>query len=504
MSTKRLFAVDLGASGGKCFVGTFADDGAFSMSEVHRFVHEGISFHLPDANGDTTERTFWDDTFIYQNIIMGLQACRRDVSDTLDAIGIDTWGSDGQFLNKDGESLGKMYCYRDHRLDNMVDVIKSRMDPTRIYEITGIHFQPFNISNQLHWFVKNRTDLMGDEVSFLPVPSLFSFYLCGEKKVDSSWASVTQVMDAKTKQWSDEILEKLEVPASIMPEIVQPGTVIGKLLAPIAEAVGMNRPKVIAVASHDTAAAFAAAPVSDPDEALIISSGTWSLVGKLIPEPNTSSAAMAANISNEGGVGNIRFLKNCMGTWLAQELRRAWGVADGREISWKELNELTTAAPAFTSFVDPDDPSFYNPADMGTAIADFCSKTGQTVLQEKGALLRMVYESLALKYRLVNEQISDVSGTTTKVVNIVGGGTKNPLLNQFTANALGIPVVAGPEEATAVGNLMVQAMGMGIISSMQDAMPLIKKAFPITEYLPTDVREWQAAYDRFKLIVTTA
>jgi rhamnulokinase len=496
MIGKKLFAVDFGASGGKCFAGIF-EGKSFSMREVHRFAHEGTSFFIPEKNGKVTERSHWDDILLFRNIVLGLHAYRRDVSDKLDSIGIDTWGSDGQFINANGEMLSKIYCYRDHRLDNMIEVVKRRVDAKRMYEITGIHFQPFNISNQLHWFVKNRKDLLRSAKVFLPVPAVFNYYLCGSTAVDSSWASVTQLMDAKKKQWSREILKKLDIPASVMPEIVRPGAVLGKLHKQLADVAGLNCAKVIAAASHDTASAFAAAPVSHPDEALIISSGTWSLVGKLIPEPITNAEAMAANMSNEGGIGNTRFLKNCMGSWLIQELRRIWRIADGKEMEWKELDQLTQTAGALTAFIDPDDRSFYNPSNMEIAIKEFCKKTGQAAPSNRGALMRVVYESLALKYRRINEQICSVCGNESKVVHIVGGGSKNIMLNQFVADALGLPVVAGPEEGTAVGNLMVQAMGLGIIKSMQEALPIIRQAFPLKEYKPRDVAAWSKAYERF-------
>jgi rhamnulokinase len=496
MSAKRLLAVDLGASGGKCFVGTF-DQGSFAMEEIHRFAHEGVSFFAADRSGTVSERSVWDDTAIYNNILQALRTYRRDVADTLDSIGVDTWGADGQFFSPDGDMLGKMYCYRDHRLDTMIDEVTQRMDARRIYSITGIHFQPFNISNQLLWFVTRRGELLQPGTFYLPVPSIFYYYLGGIRKVDSSWASVTQVMDAGRKQWSREILDALGVPLEVMPEIVEPGTVVGSLLEPLARSLKLNQADLTAVGSHDTASAFAAAPVNNTDDALIISSGTWSLVGKLIPEPITSDAAMAANISNEGGIGNVRFLKNCMGTWLVQELLRGWSAADGKRMAWDEIGHLTGAAPAFTAFVDPDDDVFYNPPDMQAAISDYCMRTGQPVPADRGTFVRVVYDSLALKYRYVNEQISRVCGTTTRVVHIVGGGSKNALLNQATADALGLPVLTGPEEGTAVGNLMVQAVGQGLIGSLHDAMPMIRQAFPIKEYRPSDSESWNRAYERF-------
>lgn len=496
MAAQRIFAVDFGASGGKCFAGTF-EAGAFAMQEIHRFPHEGVTFYLPDQTGQVVERAYWDDIWLYRHIVEGLQAFRRDVSNQVDGIGIDTWGADGHFMNADGEMLGRIYCYRDHRLDDMIEQVKARIDARRIYEITGVHFQPFNLSNQLLWFITHRADLLRPGCFFLPIPSVFYYALGGGRQVDSSWASITQLMDARARTWSDEILTALGIPRSLLPDIVEPGAIVGQLHAKLAAAIGINRPRLVAAAAHDTASAFAAAPVDHVDDALIISSGTWSLVGKLIPQPITSAEAMAANISNEGGIGNTRFLKNCMGSWLVQELRRGWRHQDGREMPWSELDALTAAAPAFAAFIDPDDPGFYNPASMEDAIVAFCRRTGQTPPTGRGALTRMVYESLALKYRWVNERICQVCGKPSRIVHVVGGGSRNVMLNQFTADALGMPVLAGPEEATAVGNLMVQAMGLGIIRDMREALPLIRQAFPIRTYAPRDTAAWNAAYASF-------
>ncbi|MEI8243265.1 MAG: rhamnulokinase family protein [bacterium] len=500
MIEKRLFAVDLGASGGKCFVGSFAA-GGFRMEEIHRFPHEGVPFFLPDRTDAVTERTCWDDTLIYQQILRGLQAFRRDVGTRVDSIGIDTWGADGQFFSADGEMLGKVYCYRDHRLDNMIAAVKARMGARRIYEITGIHFQPFNVSNQLLWFLTHRRDLLKAGVRYLPIPTVFNYYLGGCTQVDSTFASVTQLMDARRRRWSGPILKALGIPRKLLPEIVDPGTCIGRLQAPLAATLGLNEADIVAVGSHDTASAFAAAPVKNPGRALIISSGTWSLVGRLVRHPVTSDAALAANLSNEGGIGNTRLLKNCMGTWIMQELLRRWTVTDGKRMPWDEVTRLAMASAPFALLIDPDDATFYNPPDMEQAIRAFLDRTGQSAPADRGAILRCVYESLALKYRFVNEQIEAVTGTRTEVVHIVGGGSKDEILNQFAANAVGIRVLAGPEDATAVGNLMVQAMGVGIIPDLARAQPLIRAAFPIREFLPAAAQAWQAAADRFRQLL---
>ena len=499
-TSSYVVAVDLGASGGKCFAVIF-DGNGLSLHEIHRFSHEPTVLHVADRGGRVEERAYWDDLLIQREIMEGLRAYRRDIGNTVDSIGVDTWGADGAFVTEDGVLLGPMYCYRDHRLDGMIDEVKRHIDAARLYEITGIHFQPFNVSNQLLWFATHRGDLLRRGVRFLPAPTLFGYYLGGVAAVDSTWASVTQLMDARRRKWSKEVLRALGIPSRILPPIVAPGTVVGELRAGLAASVGINQARIIAVGAHDTASAFAAAPVSRSAAALIISSGTWSLIGRLVPKPITGAEAMAANISNEGGIGAVRFLKNCMGTWLVQELRRAWRTRDGREMEWEEMNRLTEQGRPFAAFLDPDDPGFYNPQNMESAIVEFCRRTGQEPPADRGTFLRCVYESLALKYRRVSEQIAGVSGSPVTVIHIVGGGSRNAFLNQLTANACGRKVIAGPEEATAVGNALAQAMGLGLIRKPSEARSMIQAAFPIREYQPTDPGTWEKAYARFCAVV---
>lgn len=500
MMTTRVFAADFGASGGKCFAGVF-EEGRFRLQEVYRCAYEFTPLTVPEADGRLTERAYWDDLLIYQIIVKGLREYRRQVSDHLDAIGIDTWGADGLIFTADGDPLGKMYAYRDHRLDDMAEKVKARVGARKAYSLTGIHFLPFNASNQLYWFMLNRRKTLPKGAFYLPTPSVFYYYLGGARSVDSTFASVSQLMDAHTRHWSPEILRKLKIPASLMPDIVAPGSTVGQLHAGIAEQVGLNRARLLAVGGHDTASAFAAAPVENPAEAVIISSGTWSLVGKLVPEPITTKEAQTSKLSNEGGIGNVRLLRNCMGTWLVQELKRLWQHADGSELRWSDLDRLTREAPSFTAFVDPDDPAFFNPGDMQKAIDDFCHRTGQPTPADRGTYLRVVYESLALKYRYVCELLERVTGKPNRVVHIVGGGSRNIMLNQYAADAIGLPVLAGPEEATATGNCMVQALGLGLVRTLPEAIPLIRAAFPIREYKPQDTARWRAAYATFKRLV---
>lgn len=497
-SERVALAVDLGASGGKCFVGRFTPDD-FRMEEVHRFEHEGVTFFAADRQGgDVERRTYWNDTGIYHEILRGLQACRRACPEGIDTLGIDTWGADAQWIDAHGESLGKLYCYRDHRLDNMGAELLARLPAERLYRLTGIHFQPFNLTNQLLWFATRRRELLKLAAKVLPVPSLLNYYLGGCTQVDSTWASVTQAMDARRRSWSRPILAALGIPRRLLPEIVPPGTIVGGMYEELARTIGFDRaPSIVAVGSHDTASAYLAAPVENPAESLIVSSGTWSLVGRLVPRPITSPEAMRANLSNEGGFGNIRCLKNCMGTWIVQELLRGWEVLDGRRLSWKEVDEMTPSAPPLRAFIDPDDAAFYNPPDMEKAIREWLSSHRQPQPEGRGAILRLVYESLALKYRVVNEQLNRIIGAPARVVHIVGGGCGNRLLNQFTADAIGLPVLTGPREATAVGNLVAQALATGHLATPAAAQPLIRKAFPPETFRPGRRAPWEEAYRRF-------
>ncbi|HIE43624.1 MAG TPA: rhamnulokinase [Candidatus Omnitrophica bacterium] len=492
-------ACDLGASGGKFFAGIF-EEGRFQMEEIHRFEHGPVTVFVKEPYR-VMGRMYWDDLYLYTNIIEALKKYRRDFSDHLDSLGIDTWGSDGQFFTKDGDTLDRIYCYRDHRLDAMVDEFTSLVDPWEVYQKTGIHFWPFNISNQIYWFRKYRPELFQKAAFFLSVPGIFYYYLCGAKITEYTWASVTQLLNAETKQWYEEIFRAIDVPSSIMAPVVQPSTYVGKLFPEITHQLNLNEVKMIAVPTHDTACAFASAPVEKEEEALIISSGTWSLIGKLILEPLITRESMEENFSNEGGVGNIRFLRNCMGTWPIQELRRIWKEKDGKETSWEEITDLAEKGETFSYFIDPDDNSFYNPTDMESAIQEYCKKTGQSIPVSRAEILNTVYLSLALKYALTKECLEKICNCHIKKVHIVGGGAKNELLNQYTANAVGVPVEAGPFEATAVGNLMVQAMGLGVLSSLKEAIPIIRNAFPIKTYRPVEQNKWQKVLEKFKKMI---
>jgi sugar (pentulose or hexulose) kinase len=495
-----MVAIDLGNSGGKSFFGE-VHEGRLIFEEIDRFRNEPVFFYLRDEDGSRVERLFWDDTYLYRRILNSLQEFKKKYGSQLDSIGIDTWGPDGQFVNKNGELLGKIYCYRGHRLDRMIEKLTSQIPAQKIYDITGIQFQPFNISNQLLWFVQNRSYLLDACARFLPLPTIFYYLLGGEHTVDSTWASATQLMDIRTNQWSVELLSQLGIPISVMPKIVRPGTNIGRLFESIAADIGVNQARLTAVCSHDTASAFAAAPVKTEGDSIIISSGTWSLIGKLVRDPITTHEAMALNFSNEGALSSIRFLKNCMGLWIAQELRRTWREKDGYTMTWEEAVRLLKNAKPFTALIDPDARAFYNPRDMEGAVASFCKETCQEVPKERGTILRVVFESLALKYRVVKEQLEEITKEPNKAAFIVGGGSRNEVLNQFTANALAIPVHAGPEEATALGNILVQARALGVLSTRENMNDIITSACRIRQYSPEKTALWNKNFKRFLSIL---
>jgi len=500
MSDKTIIgACDLGASGGKFFIGVF-EDRKFTLQEIHRFEHGPVSLYVRQGD-NVVSRAYWDDLYLYQNIIEALQKYRRDVSDRLDSLGIDTWGTDGQFFTKDGDTLDRIYSYRDHRLDDMVEQLTAVIDRKTVYEKTGIHFWPFNLSNQIYWFRKYRPELFDKATSFLSVGGVFYYYLCGARITEYTWASVSQLLDAATQQWCPEIFDAIDVPVSLMAPVVPPGREIGALFPQLAEQIGLNEFKLITAPMHDTASAFASAPVEDEAGALIISSGTWSLIGKLVPEPIITEEALQENFSNEGGVGNIRFLRNSMGTWPVQELRRIWKEKDGGEMSWEQITETAQQGADFAYFIDPDDLSFYSPDNMELAIQQYCKDTGQDVPTTRPDILNTVYQSLALKYAMTNQCVQCVCRRPTRKIHIVGGGAKNNLLNQYTANAAGVPVVAGPSEATAVGNIMVQAVALGLIDNLKEAIPIIGDSFAVQKYQPADQAQWRQALQRLESII---
>ncbi len=503
MAKKNIIgAIDLGASGGKFIIGIFARD-RFKVEEIYRFENSPIELYLKTPP-ETLHKMYWDDLILYEEIIKGLKIFSRQYKDGLISLGIDSWGTDGAFYRDSGEMLDRVYNYRDHRLDTIRKEMFKILPEKRLFELTGVPSMPFNMVNQLFWMQRKRPEIISLADFFLPIHAIFYYYLGGARVGEYTWLSTTQLLNPYTKTWSKEIFKFFSLPLQLMPRIVMPGEKIGTLHKEIANEIGIKPFSLIATATHDTASAYVACPLEDEKEALIISSGTWSLAGKLIPRPIINDSVYKNLFTNEGGVGDIRFLKNVMGTWIIQELRRIWKEKDGKEMSWDEIVNLAKKARPFYAFIDPDNNLFYHPKNMEQAIQSFCRRTGQPIPENRNQILRIAYEGLALKYALVNKNIEEITSTRNKVVHIVGGGAKNTLLNQFTASATGLPVLAGPEEATAIGNIIVQAVGDGMIGSIKEGRKLIRASFSLKKFNPEDSQLWRTALDNFKKIVKSS
>ncbi len=498
MEKKIIGAIDLGASGGKMFLGTF-ESGGFKFEEVNRFVNEPVDIYSL-SNEKFVQKTYWNDLQIYKNIVESLKLVSRRGISRIDSLGIDTWGADGVLVSSRGELIDRLYNYRDHRLDNIRDELFRIIPEKELYFLTGIPSHQFNQINQLFWLVKNRPEYLKASEFFSPVSSLFCYYLGGYKFVEYTWATTTQLLDPVKKCWSKPIFDRLGIPMSIMPPVVMPGSRLGGVFSRLLEDVSLEACELTAAPSHDTASAYYAAPVDDEKSSLIISSGTWSLVGKLVPEPVINDFTFGKHFTNEGGVGNIRLLRNVMGTWILQELKKQWEHDDKCKFSWEELIQLAEGAGEFSAFIDPDHSSFFNPDNMEDAVKSFCRRTGQNVPVKRSAILRVCYESLAMKCSMVNTEIEKASGTKNTTIYVVGGGAQNTILNRFISEATGLTVYAGPVEATGAGNILLQASSMGIIASDAKRRELLRKTFDIAVYKGENSRMWKKNFPRFNQI----
>ena len=487
-----LLALDLGAESGRAILGLF-DGQRLVLSEIHRFPNGPV--RLPDGGG-TGYRLHWDVLRLWTEIKRGLALAVREADVELAGVGLDTWGVDFCLLDRRGDLISNPYHYRDSRTDGMLEEAFCRVPRAEIFEQTGIQLMQLNSLYQLLSMVLARSPALDIAATFLTMPDLFNYWLAGLQACEFSMATTTQCYDPRKGDWAISLLERLDIPTHIFPEIASPGTVLGGLLPAVAREVGVTELPVIAPVCHDTGSAVAAVPAESPGF-VYISSGTWSLMGVELTEPVVNEKSLAFNITNEGGVGGtFRLLKNIDGLWLVQECRRTWA-QQGETFSYGELTEMATRAAPFRCFVDTDDDMFLKPGDMPGRIRAFCQETGQPVPQGKGAVVRCALESLALKYRWVLERLEAILGRQLGPIHIVGGGAQNQLLNQFTADATGRSVIAGPVEATAIGNVIVQAMALGIFKSLEEGRQVVRHSFDVTAYGPAGGTEWQDAYGRF-------
>ena len=486
MKKLNLLGFDFGASSGRAMLGVF-DGERIEIEEIHRFSNDPVML---------CGRFVWDvPRLVYEMKQALLKLSRTGIH--VDAIGIDTWGVDFGMLDKNGHLLGLPVHYRDDRTLGMREKLREVVSDQELFARTGMAYNQFNTIYQLYAMKLEGDPVLEGAADMLFMPDLLAYFLTGKKGTEYTVASTSEMLNPYTRDWDKELLEKLGIPTNFLGEVKLPGTVRGTLLKDIARECGVDEIPVIAIGGHDTASAVAAVPAVEKDFAYI-SSGTWSLLGAEIEEPLCAESVMNANYTNEGGVdGSIRLLKNIMGLWIIQECKREW---DRRSdaVGFAELVEMAVKAPAFKAIIDVDDPCFMAPGDMPNRIQAYCERTGQAVPQGRGEISRVIYESLALKYRWAVERLEEVLGHPVKVLHIVGGGSKNALLNRFTAEAIKRPVVAGPGEGTVIGNLLMQAKALGAIADIPELRRVVEASFPTETFLPeTDGSAWDAAYAEY-------
>ncbi len=485
----HFLAFDLGAESGRAVLGTLRGS-KLSVHEVRRFPNTplALSGHI-----------HWNVYALFDEMKTAMREGAAAMGARPESVGVDTWGVDFGLLARNGDLLGLPFCYRDHRNIGAMEEYFKIVPRADLYEATGIQFLPFNTLFQIYAMVRERSPLLDAAADLLFMPDLFNYLLTGKKAAEFTIATTSQILDPRTKAWIPGLFQAMGLSKRILQDIIEPGTVLGPLTEEVVAETGYRGVPVVATAGHDTAAAVAAVPAEGCNWAYI-SSGTWSLVGVEEEGPVISERSLAANFTNEGGVGGtIRFLKNVTGLWLVQGCRKAWS-EDG-PLSYDDLVKAAAGAPPFAALIDPDDPSFLNPPDMPAAVIHYCHRTGQKAPETKAAMVRALLESLALKYRHVIDQLRLVLGHPIERIHIIGGGARNELLCQFTADATGLPVVAGPAEATAVGNILVQAMALGHISSLAEMRAIIRGSFELRTYEPADAASWEAAYSRFREVL---
>jgi rhamnulokinase len=493
MAPRTYLAIDLGAESGRAILATL-DQAQLSLTEIHRFANNPV--RLPDG-------LHWDILRLWSEVKAALHIATHQHNVQLAGIGLDTWGVDYGLLDRTGALIGNPYHYRDSRTDGLVEAAFKRLPRERIFDLTGIQFMQLNTLYQLFSMVVQQSPALPIAATFLTTPDLLNYWLSGRKACEFTMATTTQCYDPRRCEWSRPLLEALGIPAHIFPEVVQPGTVLGTVLLDIAEETGCGRVPVIAPACHDTGSAVAAVPAETKNFAWI-SSGTWSIMGAEASEPIVNAQSLKYNFTNEGGVnGTWRFSKNIMGLWPVQECRRTWARA-GDELSYTEITRLSSEAEPFKSIIDVDADEFFHAGDMPARIQQYCARTQQPVPEAKGAIVRCALESLALKYRWVLDRLEEMLGYRLDPIHIIGGGTQNRLLNQLTADATNRSVVTGPIEATAIGNVLMQAIALGHLTSLDEARAVVRHSFKPETYEPHASAEWDAAYQQLKKLMQDA
>jgi rhamnulokinase len=478
---KEFLAFDLGAESGRAMRASF-DGEVLTLAEVCRFPNGPVR-----DNGSQR----WDLFRLWREMRAALGQCHGA---RLESIGVDAWGCDYGLLREDGTLVEPPFTYRDARTNGVMDRVFAKVPREQIYATTGIQFLWFNTLYQLYAACENTPETIAAAQHFATIPDILNFWLCGELKAEYTSATTTQFIDAGKRTWATGLLDELGIPTRLLPEIVEPGTVLGQLRKEADRSIAGV--PLVTPACHDTGSAFTAVPTGD--RTAFLSSGTWSLLGTELSAPIITPRALALDFTNEGGVcGTTRLLKNISGLWLLQSCRRSW-VNSGRDYDYDELVAAAGSERPFQALLDPDHTLFRNPEDMVDAIDGFCRLTGQASLNGPASYSRAIMESLAFKYRAVLESLEELSGQRFHEIRVVGGGAQNRLLNQFTADATGRTVVAGPVEATALGNVAMQMLATGAVSSLADARSIIDRSFAAERFEPADTDRWEPHYHRFR------
>ena len=482
--TKRVLAFDFGASSGRAIIGCFDGD-KITLEEVHRFSNDPVSV------GGTV---YWDVLRLFYEIKQGI--VKAKIAGGFDSIGIDTWGVDFGLIDSEGKLMENPVHYRDTRTAGLVEESFKTMPKEKLYGITGIQFMELNTLFQLISLKKYRPWMLERADKMLFMPDLFAYMLTGKMCAEYSIATTSQLIDLETKSWSKEILDAFGIKKSLFAPLVKPGTVLGELSKEICEECGVDPVSVISVCGHDTQSAITSVPCEDGNFAFL-SSGTWSLFGTELDKPIVNETSMNINITNEGGFDDSTgFLKNIIGLWLIQESRRQWK-REGEEYSYADLEKLALAAEPFKCFIDPDTPEFVPHGNIPERVREFCRRTGQYVPETVGEVMRCIYESLAMKYRLTFEKLRECTKRDYPVIHVIGGGTKDGLLCQMTANSCDRTVKAGPIEATVMGNVAVQLMSDGSVENIGQARKIIAESSELKIFEPKDTDKWAGAYEDF-------
>jgi len=487
--THHFFAFDIGATSGRSILGTL-EEGKLKLRELTRFPNKIIRVH---------DKYYWDIYALYEELKEGLRTVSSEGIE-LDAIGIDTWGVDFVYLGEDGTILSLPRSYRDPYTNGVPDEYFKIIPRKEVYDLTGIQIMNFNSIFQLFAAKKESFSPLESAKSILFMPDALSYLLTGKKVCEYTIASTSQLLNPRTKKFEAKLFEAMGLSPELMQPLVMPGEIIGNVMESVAKECNIDKVPVIAVAGHDTGAAVACVPAENENFAYL-SSGTWSLMGIEVNEPIINEDSYNMNFTNEGGVnGTTRFLKNITGMWLLEQCRKEWD-AEGKKYTYSEIVAMSDSEEGFQFLIDPDDASFANPESMSSAIALYCKNTGQKAPATHAELIRCIFDSLALKYKLVLDALQKVAPFKIEKLHVIGGGSQNKLLNQATANSIGIPVIAGPSEATAIGNVMIQAKGLGIVNSLQDMRSVICNSVTPETYMPQDTEMWEKAYLRYKKII---